>query len=216
MAEFDWWRAVPALVAFFGGLVALPGVIKIWNEIKHFRRGIRRAEAEFALKLNEKIPNPLLTRYAKELGFAALVGDNHLRHEQRVAMLSLDDAELIIAKYSNVRHWVDVRTHSPYFFWKRPRHASAFGRRAILALSYGGYALFGTIGLFLPEVFKFIFTKPSAMPPLEFAAFLLVFLGALAIFCLGYGIKLGLAAELINTQPQQPGSDTRGDVDEHD
>lgn len=177
---------------------SVPSVIKIMAEIKHLRRVRRRAESEFAFKLSDRSSDPTLNRYAMELACAALVGDNHLTHQQRKVLLSLVDSEAVISKYIKAQRLVKINSGAPYIEWKLNRHKKPGSRRMIKILYYVAYLGFSTIA-FLPLILHSFFPKNTVLNTAfwSFQAFWGVYFVAVSAFCLKSAAYLSLAEQLI-------------------
>lgn len=212
MNELDMWRVLPGMVGLLAVLLSLPSVVKTWSEAKHIRRSSRRAESEFAFKLSEKGGSDSLSRYAQELGYAALVGDDHLSHKQRVVLLTMEDSERVIAKYSRLHNYVEVATESPFFRWRAKRHESAKYRLVVACLTFATYVIFSVAAIVVP-FFYFDALLPNGIP----RSFLLQFIAgmffiAVGAFALVFGAKLNSAADLV-VRTRLRGQALEGDPD---
>ena len=219
MFEIDILRAIPAAAALVGLVFALPTVVKVWSEIKYLHRGASRADAEFALKLNETLKDPALMQYAIELGYRSLVGDDSLTHSQRVVLVNLEEAESWVRKYLKVRAWVTVQTGKPVFKWKRSRHAHKMYRNFVIGLCFVGYVVNGVAALHLPDLLTALSIRPQMDVPIASRIYSAVYFGAIAALLLLHAARLNLAAKLIrDTKTRADGQRTEStpaSVQEH-
>lgn len=169
---------------FTGGIALLlqvPGVRKTWDEVKYLRRDRRKREAEFATKFFDQCGDPHVKRYAEQLGYAALVGDNHLSLEQRRFLLSLDDPERGIDLYLRTFRWVQIYVNHRRVGWKRKRHELRAYRnvaRMGYLFAYAGWAYFAGA----PILFRDLYDPQQKIG--------LGVLSALVVYCMGVGIPL--------------------------
>lgn len=202
-------------------LISLPAALKAWIEAKHHKSSLKRAESEFAFKISDRLQDSSLARYSEELAYAALVGQRHLTHAQRVVLLRQTDSEHMIARYSRLRQLVKVDITWPHLRWKGDRYNWPWYRNSIIYISFALYFVFsfaGVLLLIMPEV-----AAISLMVDRTEMGLAIIYLLIMSSWLLVDALKLGLAADLIKTAAQQPpvqspgtGSGGDFDVDEHD
>ncbi len=133
-----------ALGSLLAAVVGFPVLRKTLAEFRHLDRGRRRTESDFAFKLAEATGDPVIRRYAEELGYAALTGDRHLTHDQRKGLVSLPDSERDIETYMRTRKLVKVVVDERHFAWKQPRYEQQRYRSLVRSgwmVSYGTFCL---------------------------------------------------------------------------
>lgn len=117
MTELEQGQLVLAVLLM---LVGAPLLLQGWERL---RRGQRRRRASaFALALAQQLGDPHVGRYAEELAYAALIGDVHLSHAQRKFLLSVPDAEDLVARYLSVQALLVPCCDERRFIWRRARH----------------------------------------------------------------------------------------------
>jgi hypothetical protein len=174
-------------------------VRKTWDEVKHLRRDRRKREAEFAAKFYEQCGDPHVKHYAELLGYAALVGDNHLSVEERRFLLSVSDPQKAIDKYLRTYPWVRISVNQTRFDWKKDRYRLKSYRylaRAGYLLAYVGWAYFAGA----PIIFRDSY-DPQHKLSAEMLAIPVIYCMAigvpLALICIRRFFLLGDAATLI-------------------
>jgi len=191
------------LLAVFGGVLALfvgiPNSIKAWREMASILRAQRRIEHEFASRLGSK--DPVIERYANELGYAALIGDRHLRHEQRKYLLSLPEAEQKSAAYMRSKELLVIEGSPICFMWRKSRFKSKIYRRLLKAIWWIGYFFSGVL-IFLPS---FWWTLNYTNTPMPASIWKLQFLSALTFLpvaggCLVMAKRIADAEILMNVK----------------
>ncbi|PWK32331.1 hypothetical protein [Cupriavidus plantarum] len=181
-------------------LLQLPALRKAWDEVRHLRQDRKKRDAEFATKLFEQSGDVHVKRYAEELAYAALVGDNHLSHQQRRFLLSCEDAQKTIGQYLLASVWVQIDVREGRFAWKTARHGSRAYRIAAQVsylLGYLAWGCFASAPILLSNQYD-----PHAKLTGPFMLGVILFFMAigmpLAAFCLRRSYLLRRAAKLVN------------------
>jgi hypothetical protein len=189
---------VSITIVVIGAILQLPAVTKAWIDLRHSRRDRRKRESEFATAFARQCGDPNVTRYAEELGYAALVGDANLTIEERKVLLSFQDLGRTVDRFLQAQHWIKPDVSERRLKWKRPRHEQRWYRAVAMTAYLIGYVCFASIAFSPITLHEVIFLKTA---PLGFAVAVLVWTMCcgmpLAILCLHGSISLRESARLI-------------------
>ena len=177
---------------------ALPASLKALKEFFHIKRAQRREESNFALALAEKLNDPNIKRYGEELGYAALIGDSHLNHDQRKFLLSFTDAAQIVETYMQTRHLLSVSSAKQSLVWKKPRWEIK-SYRLFLRIGWFFIYVMTSISAFSPWLTWIVFQSntPMSGPIIVALNGTLVICLSIAIYFLSIGVRIGVAEKLL-------------------
>ena len=175
-----------------------PASLKALKEFFHIKRAQHREESNFALALAEKFNDPNVKRYGEELGYAALIGDSHLNHDQRKFLLSFTDAAQIVETYMQTRHLLSVSSAKQSLVWKKPRWEMK-NYRLFLRISWFFLYVMTSIFAFLPWLTWIVFQSNTPMSGPIIVALIgaLVIFMPFAIYFLSIGVRIGAAEKLL-------------------
>lgn len=115
---------VPAAAGLIAAFLQLPSVTKVMGELKHRLRERRQKDSEFAAKVAEQTGDSDVAGFARELAYAALVGDTNLVTAERRFLISLQNRERVIASFLRTQQWVRIDLDARRLVWKKKRHHS--------------------------------------------------------------------------------------------
>jgi hypothetical protein len=203
--DIEVWKVVGATV--LGALslaAAAPGARKAWGEVQRALWSRRQSESDFARKLAEAMKSPEIARHADELGVAALVGDRHLSHRQRMRLLSVPGSEQVIELYMQSRDSVEVvdgdeALSTEVLRWKSERLSKHRYRTAVRAAWVAAYLVSAVLAFSPSLVWNFIYPDLAMPGPVRgLQAVTAVLLLSFAIYCLNSGSKITVAERLMN------------------
>lgn len=199
---FDGIETVVGIVAsLLTALVAAPAAGKAWEEYRQLVRARRYAEFERAKKVAQVCELSARERYLRELGHAALIGDNVLTHEERVALLSMTDTSRRAEEYIAVRGLVRLDVDRRHFEWRNRRLATRRGRWTVCLAWTAGYLMCGVLSMLPWTLWQYSYGSGTAMskPMLGLQVWSIMVFVPLAIACLRAGTRVNEAEQFIKS-----------------
>ena len=207
MSEFEL-KLLQVAFAFIGIALAMPTVVKGLLDLKQFDKTRRRAEAEFLLKADQFLHDPRLRSLGEKLTYAALTGDYHLTHDQRVVLVSNDDPEHAIRMYARVRRLLKIEATLRALQWKHPRLERRWWRRTLKTAGVVGYLLIAMAG-FAPWLYLNFNppTRPLSAGEISMQVLWTMYGLGIAAMCLSGTLKMSMAENLmLNWRPHPAAS----------
>lgn len=130
---------LPLLAIILPLIAQFPSARAGFKTLKYFQRDRYKQDSEFAYQLFERYRNPSVKRYAEDLGYAALIGDDRPSFEEKCFLISLEYPRHIIDRYLQAQSLVEIDIHQQRFVWKHFHYASTYYRgwiKAVYLLMY--------------------------------------------------------------------------------
>lgn len=152
--------ALPLLAIILPLIAQLPGVRATFKALKYFQRDRYKQDSEFAHQLFERDGDPSMKRYAEDLSYAALIGDDELSFEEKNFLISCKTPQHTISRYLAVKSFVNIDILQKSFVWKNILHEKESNRKSLTKKYFALYAVFCLLA-FSPYVLWLGYGAPS-------------------------------------------------------
>lgn len=191
---------IPAAAMGAAALLQLPAVWKGLEEVRNLRKDRRKKEADFANKVFEQTGDVHVGAYARDLSYAALVGDDHLNQAERKLLLSMPDAERVIDAYLKSFFFIKVFALEQQIGWRAERYSKKYYRVFLRVLYLARYFIFGMLAG-LPLESRNLY-DPNQVFPVSIMIFLVTIFAItnlpFAVISMRRFLLINIAADLID------------------
>jgi len=189
---------IKSTATVIGVLVSIFGLVKSLLELSTIFTSRQRAYYEYVHTLAQRANDPLLVRYAIELGYKSLVNDARLTTSQRILILSLPNRITTVQQYLKVRGLLTVQQTGKILQWKYSRHTHRWYRNLLMIGLTGIYLALTPIGTYSIIGFSIsgipaLLGQLLSLPPT--IAIYALFSGAAALY---HALKISIASQLVH------------------